>query len=203
MNELKQSRGLVLASASPRRREILGQLGVAFRVIPSGIDERLLDGESPEAHVQRLAREKAAEVRQRLEAEATQPVVLAADTIVLIDTLVLGKPQDDADGLRMLQLLSGRTHRVLTALALCEVGGAFRHAALFATDVTFRALDEQSAAAYVASGEGRDKAGSYAIQGLGAGLVLRIAGSYTNVVGMPAAETIDLLKLAGVLAAWP
>ena len=198
-----QTRALVLASASPRRREILGQLGVTFRVVPSGIDESMHPGETPERHVQRLAREKASEVRRRLCDDPTRPIVLAADTIVLIDGQVLGKPQDDVDALRMLQLLSGRVHRVLTALAVCEVAGPHEAAALFSTEVRFRELDASSAAAYVASGEGRDKAGSYAIQGLGAGLVQGIAGSYTNVVGMPAAETIDLLRDAGVLASWP
>jgi septum formation protein len=203
MDEHKQRRALVLASASPRRREILGQLGVVFSVVPSGIDERLLPAETPEEHVQRLAKEKASEVRLRSSADPARPVVLAADTIVLIDAQVLGKPRDDDDALRMLQLLSGRTHHVLTALAVCEVAGPWQDARLLATEVTFRTLDARMAAAYVASGEGRDKAGSYAIQGLGAGLVRQIAGSYTNVVGMPAAETIDLLQHAGVLATWP
>ena len=199
----KQIRALVLASASPRRREILAQLGVTFRVMPSGIDEHMLDGETPERHVQRLAREKAQEVQQRLASDAARPVVLAADTIVLIDAQVLGKPEDDSDALRMLRLLSGRAHRVLTAMAVCEVAGPHQAAALLSTEVRFRELDEGSAAAYVASGEGRDKAGSYAIQGLGAGLVQAITGSYTNVVGMPAGETVDLLRGAGVLASWP
>jgi septum formation protein len=181
----------------------LGQLGVSFRVVPSGIDEQLLPGETPERHVQRLAEEKAAEVRQRLADDPTQPCVLAADTIVLIDGEVLGKPRDDIDAVRMLTLLSGREHRVLTALAVCEVGGDRQDARLLTTAVSFRTLDTRMAQAYVASGEGRDKAGSYAIQGLGAGLVREIAGSYTNVVGMPAAETLDLLQHAGVLMAWP
>ena len=203
MAESQQFRALVLASASPRRREILDQLGLEFSVIPSGIDERMLDGETPQQHVPRLAREKAAEVRQRLGTDPARPVILAADTIVLVDARVLGKPADDAEARRMLQLLSGRTHHVLTALAVCEVDGPHQATALLTTEVTFRTLDERESAAYVASGEGRDKAGSYAIQGLGAGLVLRIAGSYTNVVGMPAAETVDMLRAAGVLAAWP
>jgi len=203
MDESKQRRALVLASASPRRREILGQLGVEFRVVPSGIDEQLLPGETPDEHAQRLAREKAREVQQRSREDVTRPIILAADTIVLVEGEVLGKPRDDADAVRMLQLLSNRTHRVLTALAACEVAGPFQYARLVVTEVKFRLLDERMARAYVASGEGRDKAGSYAIQGLGAGLVREIAGSYTNVVGMPAAETLDLLQRAGVLATWP
>jgi septum formation protein len=203
MDESKQRRALILASASPRRREILGQLGVVFSVVPSGIDEQLLPAETPEEHVQRLAKEKAHEVQQRMSADPAQPSILAADTIVLIDGEVLGKPRDDDDAQRMLLLLSGKTHRVLTALAACEVGGPWEYARLVTTDVKFRVLDPRMARAYVNSGEGRDKAGSYAIQGLGAGLVREISGSYTNVVGMPAAETLDLLHRAGVLTAWP
>jgi septum formation protein len=176
---------------------------VAFSVLPSGIDERLLPEETPEQHVLRLANDKAREVHQRLAGDPTRPFILAADTIVVIDEAVLGKPSDDAEALHMLQRLSGRTHRVLTALALREVGGVTREQRLLATQVSFRVLDERAARAYVASGEGRDKAGSYAIQGLGAGLVREISGSYTNVVGMPAAETLDLLLQVGVLEVWP
>jgi septum formation protein len=203
VNQPIQRRALVLASASPRRREILSQLGAAFRVEPSGIDERIFPGEQPEPHVARLAREKALEVRQRLTSDASQPCLLAADTIVVIDGQVLGKPVDDDDALRMLERLSGRAHRVLTGLFACDVGGDWQAARLLCTEVQFRTLDARAARAYVASGEGRDKAGSYAIQGLGAGLVREIAGSYTNVVGMPAAETLDLLIEAGVFEAWP
>jgi len=193
----------VLASASPRRREILGQLGVEFRVLVSGIDEDALPGETPDLQVARLAREKAAEVHARLVAEVSRPCVLAADTVVLIDGLLLGKPSDDADAERMLLRLSGRVHRVMTALALCEVGGTYRDELVLVTEVRFREFDRGTAQRYVASGEGRDKAGSYAIQGLGAGLVAEINGSYTNVVGLPAVETLALLARAGVIATWP
>jgi septum formation protein len=199
----KQARALVLASASPRRRDILGSLGVTFRVLPSGIDESALPHETPEAHVRRLSIEKAAEVRARLAGDPERPWVFAADTIVVIDGAILGKPRDDADAQRMLLQLSRRTHRVLTAIHLCEVGSARERGQTLETAVQFRSLDERAAAAYVASGEGRDKAGSYAIQGLGAGLVRSINGSYTNVVGMPAAETLDLLLWAGVIEDWP
>lgn len=199
----RQQRALVLASASPRRKEILGQLGVAFRIVPSGIDEAMLEREPPEAHVQRLAIEKSEEVQRRLAADPERPFVLAADTVVVIDGEVLGKPSDDDEAMRMLLALSGRTHRVLTALSLREVAGSYRDALLLQTEVTFRGLDEAAARGYLASGEGRDKAGSYAIQGLGAGLVLAIAGSYTNVVGLPAVETLDMLVRAGVLWSWP
>jgi septum formation protein len=200
---VKQRRPLVLASASPRRREILEQLGVAFRVIPSGIDERALPGETPAQHVQRLAHEKAAHVRAALQGDASHPVVLAADTVVLIDDLVLGKPSDDAEAEQMLLRLAGRTHEVITAMAVCEAGTEHRDELSVITRVRFRSLDAESARAYVASGEGRDKAGSYAIQGLGAGLVAAIDGSYTNVVGLPAVEVLDMLQRAGLFERWP
>ena len=203
MGQVQQERSLVLASASPRRREILGQLGVQFRVEPSGIDERMLPGEAPDAHVERLAREKGRQVRERLRADPARPCVLSADTVVVLDGVVYGKPSDDADALRMLRNLSGRTHRVLTGLAACEVEGAFEESFVLSTEVTFRSLDEATLRGYVGSGEARDKAGSYAIQGLGAGLVRGIAGSYTNVVGLPAAETVELLLRARVLRSWP
>jgi septum formation protein len=199
---VRQQESLVLASASPRRKMILEQLGLGFRVLPSGIDESALPGETPEQHVERLARDKADEILQRLAAKGEVAWVLAADTMVVVDAEVLGKPRDDADALRMLMLLSGRTHRVITGIALRHArrGG---ESAVFSTQVGFRRLDRASAQAYVASGEARDAAGSYAIQGLGTGLVTEIAGSYTNVVGLPAAETLDLLLRAGVLGAWP
>jgi len=199
---VRQQQSLVLASASPRRRMILEQLGLRFRVLPSGIDESALPGETPERHVERLARDKAGEVLQRLVAERGEAWVLAADTMVVVDDEVLGKPRDDADALRMLMLLSGRKHRVLTGVALLH-GTRGGESAVFSTEVGFRRLDRRSAQAYIAAGEARDTAGSYAIQGLGTGLVTEIAGSYTNVVGLPAAETLDLLLRAGVLEAWP
>jgi septum formation protein len=199
---VRQQESLVLASASPRRSMILDQLGLTFRVLPSGIDESALPGETPEQHVERLARDKAAEIVQRLAAEGEATWVLAADTMVVVDDEVLGKPRDDADALRMLMLMSGRKHRVMTGVALqhSQRGG---ESAVFSTEVGFRRLDRRSAQAYVASGEARDAAGSYAIQGLGTGLVTEIVGSYTNVVGLPAAETLDLLLRARVLEVWP
>lgn len=203
MDQLQQHRSVVLASGSPRRREILQQLGVRFRVEVSGIDERMLPGETPGAHVQRLARDKGFEVRARLQADADAPCVLSADTVVVLDDVVYGKPSDDEDALRMLRLLSGRTHRVLTGLALCDAAGSFSEVAVYTTEVTFRALSEASMRGYIATGDARDKAGSYAIQGLGAGLVRAISGSYTNVVGMPAVETLELLERAGVFSSWP
>jgi septum formation protein len=203
VGQVQQERSLVLASASPRRREILSQLGVQFRVEPSGMDERMLPGELAHEHVVRLARDKGRQVLQRLQAAPDRPCVLSADTVVVLDGQVYGKPVDEADALRMLRNLSGRTHRVLTGLAACEVGGGFEDSLVLTTEVTFRDLDELTLRGYAASGEAHDKAGSYAIQGLGAGLVRAISGSYTNVVGLPAAETVELLQRAGVLRCWP
>lgn len=198
----RQRKPLVLASQSPRRKQILEQLGLVFRVVPSGIDESALADEAPAAHVERLAREKAGEVFARLAADPVPACVLAADTIVVIDGRILGKPVDDREAVQMLLSLAGRSHRVMSGVALHQPDGTLE-SAVFRSDVEFRQLDEASARAYVASGEGRDKAGSYAIQGLGAGLVRRVDGSYTNVVGLPAAETLDMLLRAGVLGAWP
>lgn len=183
---------LVLASASPRRRELLAQLGVHFTVRVSEVDERVLAGESPEAYVTRLARAKASAVAAQ---DATLPV-LGADTTVVVEGRILGKPADAADALAMLRALSGREHRVLTAVALVHDGRV--EDALSATRVWFRARDDDMLARYVATGEPLDKAGAYGIQGLGAALVTRIDGSYTGVVGLPVAETVDLLRAAGV-----
>ncbi len=194
---------LVLASGSPRRRDILSQLGVRFSVIESGVEEPPAGGAEPEAYAGELAARKAEAVRERLHAQGSRAFVLGADTIVVIGGEVLGKPADDADALRMLLALQGRSHQVITALALRRAGGALARGIAVRSRVTFRALDESTARRYVASGEGRDKAGSYAVQGLGAGLVRAIEGSYSNVVGLPACETLELLSAAGALEAWP
>lgn len=186
----------VLASASPRRREILETLGLAFEVVPSDVDETPIAGLAPAALATRLAVEKAREVAAR------EPgFVLGADTVVVVDGEVLGKPRDDADAARMIARLAGRAHEVITGVALCSEGGL--EALAVTTRVWFRALDAARIERYVATGEGRDKAGAYAVQGIGAGLVTRIEGSWSNVVGLPAAETIDLLARAGALGAWP
>lgn len=194
---------IVLASASPRRREILETLGVAFRVEVAAIDESVRPDEGPEAYVARVAREKARAVAARCDADV---VVLAADTSVIVDGRILGKPEDDEDAARMLRLLSGRAHDVLTAIAIEGPRSGDERAStahVIRTEVVFRAVDDDAIARYVASGEPRDKAGAYAIQGLGMGLVREIRGSYTNVVGLPAVETLELLAESGVTATWP
>jgi septum formation protein len=199
----EQQSELVLASASPRRRDILGQLGLAFRVIESGIDEGSAGPQTPEQYARVTAERKAQAVAEQLASGGASGFVLGADTIVVIDGGVLGKPQDDADAARMLGLLQGRHHEVITAVHVRAVRGAFARTIAVRSSVLFRALDAQTVQRYVASGEGRDKAGSYAVQGLGAGLVRAISGSYSNVVGLPACETLELLIEAGVVGAWP
>ena len=182
---------LILASASPRRRELLARAGFEFEVRTSSLDETPKAGESPEEFARRAARDKALSVA----AGAPQgSLVLGADTIVVTDHEILGKPVDASDAARMLRMLSGITHRVITGV--CLVRGpahveAIRHAI---TWVTFRRLDEQEIAEYVASHEPFDKAGAYGIQGLASKFVTRIEGCYFNVVGLPVAMVYDLLK---------
>jgi len=193
-------RPLVLGSASPRRREILGKLGLSFEVRAADIDESIALGESAELYVARLAEEKARAVAAGCLGEAA---VLGADTTVVIDHEVLGKPLDLADSERMLRKLRGRDHLVHTAVALVLWPEREARVITVSTRVRFREFDDTTLHGYVASREGMDKAGSYGIQELGQALVAEIHGSYSNVVGLPAAETIELLTSAGVLRAWP
>lgn len=183
---------LILASASPRRRELLAQVGVRARVQVADVDETALPGEPPADYVSRLALAKARAVRsRRRQAGDVELPVLGADTTVVIDGQLLAKPADAADAGAMLARLSGREHEVLTAVAL--VAGDREAVRLSRTRVRFRALGAELIARYVASGEPMDKAGGYGIQGLGGALVAHIDGSYTGVVGLPLGETIDLL----------
>jgi len=181
---------LVLASRSPRRRELLWQIGVPHHVAAADIDEQPLPGEAPADCVQRLALAKA-----RTVAPAGLPV-LGADTAVVIDGQMLGKPGNRTDGVAMLQRLSGRTHRVLTAVALVDAHGG--RVALSASEVDFRVLTGAECERYWESGEPRDKAGGYAIQGLGAVFISALRGSYSGVMGLPLFETAALLDAAGV-----
>jgi len=190
---------IVLASASPRRREILELLRVPFSVIPSDVDETMAAGEGALAYAARIARAKAAEIAAR---HTPETFVLGADTVVVVDDEVLGKPQSDVDACAMISRLAGRWHQVATAVCLVH-GARVAEELTVTTRVRFRALEPEAIARYVASGEGRDKAGAYAAQGLGAGLVAEIEGSFFNVIGLPAAETVDLLVRAGALARWP
>jgi septum formation protein len=181
---------LILASASPRRRELLRRAGIPFRVRAVSIDESPLPHESPRRHVLRLARAKAAAAARPGE------TVLAADTTVVVNNQILGKPRGAREAARMLHLLSGRMHRVFTGVCLVTPGGA--RTAVVETRVWFRRLTRAEIAAYVASGEPLDKAGGYAIQGLASRFVTRIDGCYANVVGLPVARVWDLLTSAGV-----
>lgn len=186
---------LLLASRSPRRAELLRTLGVAFRVIDAEVDETARVGEDPVDYVRRLARDKA-RAGHALACDAALPVI-AADTTVVLDGVILGKPLDDLDAGATLARLAGRTHEVLTGVAVLDAQGALLDTVV-STRVSFRALSSAEIAAYVASGETTDKAGAYGIQGLGGALVERIDGSYSNVVGLPLAETLALLDAAGV-----
>lgn len=203
---------LILASASPRRRELLAQAGFEFDVRPAHIPEEPSPGEDPEAYVMRLAREKAEAVYREpgpgtrdqgpggrdkgTEGQrgtgAEDVVVLGADTTVTLDGHILEKPRDAEDAKRMLRMLSGRTHRVITGVALVEASGA--RVAAETTAVWFAELSEDEIAAYVASGEPMDKAGAYGIQGRAAKWIPRIEGCYFNVVGLPLARVAGMLK---------
>ncbi len=180
---------LYLASGSPRRQELLTQLGVAFERIVTGIEEKRAEGESAQQYVSRLAREKAlagvAQVPRDLP-------VLGADTIVILNGEVLEKPHDDEHAFKMLSKLSGHTHQVMTAVALADRQQVLD--CLVVTEVTFRVLTEEDIAGYIASGEPMDKAGAYGIQGLGGCFVRKINGSYHAVVGLPLVETYELLS---------
>jgi septum formation protein len=178
---------LVLASASPRRRELLANAGLAFDVEPVDLDEGRAPGEAPHAYVERLAREKAEAVARR----RPGAIVLGADTAVVLGDDVLGKPVDAADASRMLQLLSGRSHEVMTGVAVVSNGRTASRVAR--TVVWFADLTGEQIAAYVATGEPADKAGAYAIQGGAAAFVTRTEGSYSNVVGLPMDVVADLL----------
>jgi septum formation protein len=183
---------LVLASASPRRRELLAQAGFSFEVQPADINEEIQPGEDPIAYVTRLAREKAEAVySQRSESDAAL-VVLGADTTVCVDKQILGKPESPEDAARMLRLLSGRTHRVITGVAL--VAASQTQVAAEVTAVQFLSLSEAEIASYIATGEPDDKAGAYAIQGRAARWIPRIEGCYFNVVGLPIALVSTLLN---------
>lgn len=186
-----------LASQSPRRRELLDQIGVAHRVLAVDIDETRRAGETAADYVQRLAREKAAAGRAAAQAQGLAPLpVLGADTAVVLDGHILGKPADAAAARATLQCLAGRAHDVLTGVALQTAAGV--EVALSRTTVWFRALDAAEIDAYWASGEPRDKAGAYGIQGRAAVFVERIEGSYSGVVGLPLFETAALLRRAGI-----
>lgn len=187
---------LYLASGSPRRRELLTQIGIPFTAVSAAIDETPHAGEQPADYVVRLALGKAEAGLAALNVAASPTVVLGADTAVVIDGRILGKPLDKADALAMLAILSGREHEVLTAVAV--VDGIRRESLFIRSRVSLRDISREEAEAYWASGEPQDKAGAYAIQGLGGVFVKSLSGSYSAVVGLPVSETAELLGQFGI-----
>jgi len=183
---------VVLASASPRRRQLLELIGIEHEVLPSNIDETLRPRETPRRHAERLAREKASAIATREPGKIT----VAADTIVVINRKVLGKPRDEDDARRMLAMLSGREHTVITAVAVAR--GRKLRSAVEEVKVKFRRLREDEIDAYIATGEPMDKAGAYGIQGFGATIVECVNGDYFAVMGLPLARLVTLLRDLGV-----
>lgn len=209
---ISPSRPLVLGSASPRRSSLLASLGLPFVVLPADIVEDVLPGERPHAYLERIASAKLSAVQARLAATPHLPeaphgvaAILVADTTVVIDDQIVGKPADVAEAADTLNRLVGRTHTVLTRYAVggARAGGAPAIQRTVSTQVTLRAASPEEVLGYARSGEGLDKAGAYAAQGLGAFLVEAVSGSYTNVVGLPLCELVSDLKGAGLLQAFP
>jgi septum formation protein len=193
---LKSEKFIYLASGSPRRRELLQQIGVSFQLVGADLDETALQGESALAYVSRLAQAKATVGWERSRNLGGAPV-LAADTAVVLDGRILGKPKGLNDAMAMLLELSGRAHEVLTAVALRTAAGF--EAKVSRSTVTFRSIDRSEARAYWETGEPSDKAGAYAIQGYAAIFISDLKGSYSGVMGLPLFETAALLKAAGVM----
>ncbi|MDQ4079411.1 MAG: Maf family protein [Gemmatimonadota bacterium] len=183
---------IVLASSSPRRRELLTMIGVAHEVIPANLDESYLPGETPLVHAERLARSKAEAVLRRV----PEAIVIGADTIVVIDDEILGKPRDEAHAAAMLRQLSGRTHDVLTAVAVAR--GRRVESSVEVVPVTFRVLRDDEIEAYIATREPMDKAGAYGIQGYGSTIVRRIDGDFFAVMGLSLVRLVTLLDRHGV-----
>jgi septum formation protein len=182
---------IVLASGSPRRKQLLEMLHIPFRVIPPDVDEHVLPGEAPDRYVMRLSRAKAEAVVGR----APGDVILAADTTVVLDGAIFEKPTSPANAVEMLSRLQGRTHAVMTAVAVAQDGTVEQ--ALDVSKVTFRPADRATLESYVATGEPMDKAGAYAIQGLGAPLIERVEGDFFGVMGLPLRLALDLLAKFG------
>ena len=181
---------VILASQSPRRRELLDLIGIPHEVRPANIDESYLDGETPRTHVERLAREKAMAIR------VDGAVVIGSDTIVVVDGVVLGKPTDEADAARMLAMLAGRAHVVMTAVAVAWNGRV--ESSVEEVGVTFHSLTAAAILAYIATGEPMDKAGAYGIQGFGATIVQRVDGDYFAVMGLPLQRLVRLMEQMGL-----
>jgi len=190
---------LILASESPRRRELLAAVGVSFRVIPSGVDETPRSGEPPSRFVRRAALDKGEAVAKL----HPSSFVLSADTIVVTDGRILGKPSNRAEARRMLSRLAGREHKVYTAVCLLADGNGYRDLGTEVTRVRFRPLTAAEIAAYARTGECDDKAGAYAAQGAGMLLIDRVVGSFTNVVGLPMTRVVAMLERASLIRVSP
>ncbi len=186
---------LILASKSPRRSELLRQVGFEFDLVPSGVEEDFVQGESPQEHVIRLAQAKARDVGSKY----PKRWVIAADTIVCIDGSILGKPKNREEAVQMLRRLSGQEHRVLTGFAVCHLGKRMADKQAVETAVRMKPLTPAEMEWYVQTGEPFDKAGGYAIQGIGSFMIESIRGSYTNVVGLPLCELIQMLNRLGAI----
>jgi len=189
---------IVLASSSPRRRRLLRELGVGFSVRVPDLDERPLPGELPGSHVRRLALAKARAVARELDPGCGAQWVLGADTVVVLDGRILGKPRDARDAQGMLARLSGRTHEVLTGVALVPAAGGRARTAVVRSRVEMKPFDKATIRRYVAGGEPLDKAGAYAVQGGGRHLVAKVFGSLTNVIGLPLERLRSMLTAAGI-----
>ncbi len=185
---------IILASSSPRRRDLLRQIGVDFDIFPADVNESILAGESPEDYAVRVSLDKVRVVAKKV----GEGIIIAADTIVVFKDIVLGKPVDSEDAKRMLEMLSGKMHRVITGLAVMNAATGVVICRASTTSVWFRNLDEDEVKKYVLSGEPLDKAGAYGIQGKGALLVARIEGCYNNVVGLPLALLDEVLREFGI-----
>jgi septum formation protein len=190
------SEPIILASQSPRRRRLLEAAGLIFKVIPSQVQEEDFEAVDPAAYAKRLAEAKAGDVAER----HPESWVIGADSIVLIDGQILEKPASTSDARRMMELLSGKTHQVLTGYAIVLAGDAHAFSDVETTEVTFKPLTDEEIEWYIQTPEPYDKAGGYAIQGLGSFMVKQIKGSYTNVVGLPVCEVLDQLYRLGVIS---
>jgi septum formation protein len=186
---------VILASASPRRADLLREAGIEIEIQPADVDERVLSGELPEAYVRRVAEAKG----RAISLASPDRFVLAADTAVVIDDRILGKPSGPDEARRMLEMLSGRTHLVLSAVSLIRNGAPAVETEVDVTTVEFAVLSDGEISWYVASGESMDKAGGYGIQGLASRFVIGIDGSYSNVVGLPVARVYRMCRRAGLL----
>lgn len=203
-NSITHSRPVLLGSASPRRRDILQGLGLPIVVRPSDVPELQQPSDTPDTFLTRVVADKLSASELQCQGEAFA-CVLVADTIVVLDERILGKPADQNDAARLVGLLAGRTHRVLTRFAFSwQVDGVpYARATTVESQVTMRSATPDEVRRYAATGEGLDKAGGYAVQGLGAFLVEKISGSYTNVVGLPACELVQELSAVGLLREFP